>query len=231
MKLHPDFLGVGQSLEVIGADLVISGFLEFLITEDFSMFLRSLPEQRKALSRVAHLKFQRAPALDEEPFVALIGRNKTVARSCSADDDPLRFQENTGIPREFAGNMADSIFGHAVDPPSGNLIDLRGNFSTPCAACEREGENEAQDPSHRTDSNKQCYHKGVLNRLIIVFAWLCVAWGILAALIPLVPTTPFLVLGLYILSKRDPRMARWLKRRLYRARVWWDANKPKFSLG
>ena len=73
--------------------------------------------------------------------------------------------------------------------------------------------------------------RGMKKTIMIGIAWICVAWGLLAALIPLVPTTPFLLLGLYILSKNDPRMARWLKVRLARARLWWDANKPKFSLG
>lgn len=66
--------------------------------------------------------------------------------------------------------------------------------------------------------------------VLIGFAWLCIAWGILAAVIPLVPTTPFLLLGFYILSKNNPRMSRRLKVRIGRAGLWWDENKPNFFL-
>jgi uncharacterized membrane protein YbaN (DUF454 family) len=69
----------------------------------------------------------------------------------------------------------------------------------------------------------------VLKPFAIAFAWISVGWGILAAIIPLVPTTPFVLLGLYILTKYDPRMAWWLKRRIVRGRSWWARTKLRFS--
>ncbi len=44
----------------------------------------------------------------------------------------------------------------------------------------------------------------------LIAAWFCLLLGALALLLPVIPTSPFLILGLWLLSKGSERFRRWL---------------------
>ncbi|MBB5539507.1 YbaN family protein [Rhizobium giardinii] len=45
---------------------------------------------------------------------------------------------------------------------------------------------------------------------ILATAWLCVGAGILGIVLPLLPTTPFLILAAWLFSKSSPNLEAWL---------------------
>jgi len=51
--------------------------------------------------------------------------------------------------------------------------------------------------------------------LLLGCGWICFALGFVGAFIPLLPTTPFMLLAAYFFSKNSPRVHSWLTRLPY----------------
>jgi uncharacterized protein len=50
-----------------------------------------------------------------------------------------------------------------------------------------------------------------MKMVLVAVGWLCFAIGVAAIFVPLVPTTPFLILSAFLFSKGSPRLHQWMR--------------------
>lgn len=69
--------------------------------------------------------------------------------------------------------------------------------------------------------------KFALKTALFIFGWINVILGIIGAILPIVPTTPFLLLAAYCFSKSSPKVHSWLTRLPYfgDAIIDWEQNR------
>ncbi len=66
-----------------------------------------------------------------------------------------------------------------------------------------------------------------LKTILFILGWISIILGLIGALLPIVPTTPFLILAAYLFSKSSPRVHSWLTSLPYfgDAIIDWEQNR------
>lgn len=60
----------------------------------------------------------------------------------------------------------------------------------------------------------------MLRYLLLALAWACVAIGALGVIVPVLPTTPLLLLATFLFAKTSPRLHAWIRQtKLYNSYV------------
>jgi uncharacterized membrane protein YbaN (DUF454 family) len=69
--------------------------------------------------------------------------------------------------------------------------------------------------------------KKITKPILYVLAWISFALGFIGAFLPVLPTTPFMILAAYLFSKSSPRMHSWLTSLPYfgDAILEWENNR------
>jgi uncharacterized membrane protein YbaN (DUF454 family) len=63
--------------------------------------------------------------------------------------------------------------------------------------------------------------------ILFSLAWISFALGIIGAFLPILPTTPFLILSAYLFSKSSPRFYQWLLNLPYAGAIILDWNQNR----
>jgi len=78
--------------------------------------------------------------------------------------------------------------------------------------------------------------KFALKSILFLLGWICVLLGLIGAVLPIMPTVPFLLLAAYFFSKSSPKVHSWLTSLPYfgDAIIDWEKNRvirPKAKIG
>lgn len=72
----------------------------------------------------------------------------------------------------------------------------------------------------RTDSHRRSLARTIQEKVLFVLAWLVLGLGAIGVVLPILPTTPLVLLASLLFAKSSPRFDAWLQRtRLYRSYV------------